>query len=59
MRKFLLIAMGMGAFGALWKTEAEEDGLGVALSPFLAALIIEVGMLLLRRQLKGLLSNNA
>ena len=49
MRKLLAIAAGIFAFGALWKAEAEEDGLGVALSPFAAAIAIEVGILLLRQ----------
>lgn len=55
MRKALLIAAGLFAFGALWKTEAEEDGASIALSPFIAALMIEAGIFLLRRQQNGLL----
>jgi hypothetical protein len=55
MRKFLLIAGGLFAFGTLWKKEAEEDGAGIALSPFLVALLIEAGIFLLRRQQNGLL----
>jgi len=55
MRKLLMIAAGLCAFGALWKAEAEEDGVGVALSPFVAAIAIEVGILLLRRQQAKLL----
>jgi hypothetical protein len=55
MRKFLMIAAGLCAFGALWKAEAEEDGAAVALSPFIAAIAIEVGILLLRRQQTKLL----
>ncbi|HEX4862205.1 MAG TPA: hypothetical protein VFV07_13290 [Rhizomicrobium sp.] len=50
MRKFLMIMAGLCAFGALWKAEAEEDGAGVALSPFIAAAAIEIGILLLRRR---------
>jgi len=50
MRKFLMIAAGLCAFGALWKAEAEEDGVGIALSPFIAAAAIEIGILLLRRR---------
>ena len=49
MRKLLLIAVGIFAFAALWREEAEEDGVAVALSPFIAALAIEIGILVLRR----------
>jgi hypothetical protein len=49
MRKFLMVMAGLCAFGALWKAEAEEDGAAVALSPFIAAAAIEIGILLLRR----------
>ena len=52
MRKFLLIGLGLCLAGSLWK--AEEDGAAVALSPFLAALALEAGIFLLRRQ-QGLL----
>jgi hypothetical protein len=55
MRKILLIAAGLFAFGALWKKEADEDGAGVALSPFIVALMIEAGIFLLRRQQNDLL----
>ena len=55
MRKFLLIGLGLCAFGALWKAEEEEDGSIVALSPFLAALAIETGIFLLRRHQGNLL----
>ena len=55
MRKLLLIVAGLFAFGALWKAEAEEDGVSVALSPFLAALIIEAGIFLMRRKQNTLL----
>jgi hypothetical protein len=55
MRKLLLIAAGLFAFGALWKAEAEEDGAAVALSPFVAAIAIEIGILLLRRKQTRLL----
>ena len=55
MRKLLLIAAGLFAFGALWKAEAEEDGTAVALSPFVAALAIEIGIVLLRRKQTRLL----
>jgi hypothetical protein len=57
MRKFLMIAAGLFAFGAFWKAEAEEDGTRVALSPFLAALAIEAGILLLRRRQNSLLGH--
>ena len=50
MRKLLLIAVGLFAFAALWREEAEEDGIGVAVSPFVAAIAIELGIFLLRRQ---------
>ena len=54
MRKLLMIAAGLCAFGALWKAEAEEDGAAVALSPFIAAIAIEIGILLLRRRQSSL-----
>lgn len=57
MRKLLMIAAGLCAFGALWKAEAEEDGAAVALSPFIAAIAIEIGILLLRRRQSSLLDN--
>jgi len=49
MRKLLMIGLGLCALGALWKAEEEEDGVAIALSPFLAALAIETGIFLLRR----------
>jgi hypothetical protein len=55
MRGLLLVGLGLCAFGALWKAEEEEDGMGVALSPFLAALAIETGIFLLRRHQGNLL----
>lgn len=55
MRKFLMIGLGLCALGALWKAEAEEDGMSVALSPFIAALALEAGIFLLRRHQAGLL----
>jgi len=55
MRQFLLIGLGLCAFGALWTAEEEEDGMAVALSPFLAALAIEIGVFLLRRHQGSLL----
>jgi len=56
MRKMLMIGLGLCALGALWKAEEEEDGMAVALSPFLAALAIEAGIFLLRRHQGGLLA---
>jgi hypothetical protein len=58
MRKLMMIAAGLFAFGALWKAEADEDGPAVALSPFLAAIAIEVGILLLRRKQMRLLASD-
>ena len=55
MRKMLMIGLGLCALGALWKAEEEEDGVAVALSPFLAALAIETGIFLLRRHQGSLL----
>ena len=55
MRKMLMIGLGLCALGALWKAEEEEDGMAIALSPFLAALAIEAGIFLLRRHQGGLL----
>jgi len=58
MRNLLMIAAGLFAFGALWKAEADEDGAAVALSPFLAAIAIEVGILLLRRKQTRILASD-
>jgi hypothetical protein len=58
MRKLLMIAAGLFAFGALWKAEADEDGPVVALTPFVAAIAIEIGILLLRRKQTRLLAND-
>ncbi|RYI98623.1 MAG: hypothetical protein EON47_19065 [Acetobacteraceae bacterium] len=55
MRKLLMIGLGLCAVGALWKIEEEEDGVAVAISPFLAALAIEAGIFMLRRHQGGLL----
>ena len=55
MRKLLLIGLGLCAVGALWKAEEEEDGMAIALSPFLAALAIEAGIFMLRRHQGALL----
>ena len=57
MRKLLLILAGIFAFAALWKTEAEEDGIGIAASPFLAALVLDAAILLLSRKRNTLLSD--
>jgi hypothetical protein len=56
--RLLIVALGLCAAGALWrfeKFEAKEDGAAVALSPFLAALAIEVGVFFLRRRQTNLL----
>jgi hypothetical protein len=58
MRKLLLIGLGLCTLGALWKAEEEEDGMAVALSPFLAALAIETGIFMLRRHQSLLISYN-
>jgi len=49
MSKLILATLGLLAFAALWRKEAQEDGMSVALSPFIAALALEIGALLLRR----------
>ena len=48
MSKLILATLGLLAFVALWKKEAQEDGMSIALSPFIAALALEMGALLLR-----------
>jgi len=55
MRKLLLVGLGLCTLGALWCVEEEEDGVAVAISPFLAALAIEVGIFMLRRHQTKLL----
>jgi hypothetical protein len=55
MRKLIMIGLGLCALGAIWKTEEEEDGTAIAMSPFLAALAIEAGIFFLRRHQGGLL----
>ena len=55
MRKLLMIGLGPCVVGALWKAEEEEDGVVVAMSPFLAALALEAGIFLLRRHQGSLL----
>jgi hypothetical protein len=59
MRKLLLIGLGLCTLGAIWKAEEEEDGMAIALSPFLAALAIETGIFLLRRHQSSLLGATA
>lgn len=53
MRKLFLAGLGLCVLGALWKVEKEEDGAAIAWSPFLAALALEAGILLLRRNQGG------
>ena len=55
MKKYLIVGLGLCALGALWSWEEEEDGAAVAMSPFLAALAIEIGVFLLRRHQTTLL----
>lgn len=55
MRKLLMIGLGLCALGAMWKAEEEEEGTIIALSPFLAALGIEIGIFMLRRHQGSLL----
>ena len=57
MRKLLMMGLALCTLGALWKVEEEEDGVAVALSPFLAALAIEAGIFLLRRHQGSLLGS--
>ena len=59
MRKLLLVGLGLCLAGALWRAEEEEDGMAVALSPFLAALALEAGIFLLRRHQTSLLGASA
>jgi hypothetical protein len=40
MRKFILIGLGLYGLAAIWRAEEEQDGLLVALSPFVAAIAI-------------------
>ncbi len=42
MRKLILIGLGFYGLAALWRAEEEEDGLLVALSPFVAVIAIAV-----------------
>lgn len=55
MRKLLIMGLGLCVIGAMWKAEEEEDGVAVAMSPFLAALALEAGIFLLRRHQGSLL----
>lgn len=57
MRKLLFIGLGLCTLGALWRAEEKEDGMAVALSPFLAALAIETGIFMLRRHQSQLMSD--
>ena len=59
MRKLLLIGLGLCPLGPSWKVEEEEDGVAIALSPFLAAMAIETGIFLLRRHQNSLLGATA
>jgi hypothetical protein len=42
MRKLILLGLGLYGIAALWRAEEEEDGLLVALSPFVAAVAIAI-----------------
>jgi uncharacterized membrane protein YhhN len=55
MRKLLIAGLALCAVGGLWKMEEEEDGVAIAMAPFLAALAIEAGIFLLRRHQGSLL----
>jgi hypothetical protein len=55
MKKYLIVGLGLCALGALWRWEEKENGAAVAMSPFLAALAIEIGVFLLRRHQTTLL----
>ncbi len=55
MQRFLLAGLALCAIGALWKVEEEEDGIAVAMTPFLAALALEAGIFLLPRHQNSLL----
>jgi uncharacterized membrane protein YhhN len=55
MRRWLVAGLALCAVGALWKIEEEEDGVAVAITPFLAALAIETGIFMLRRHQTSLL----
>jgi hypothetical protein len=55
MRRWLVAGIALCAVGALWKIEEEEDGVAVAMAPFLAALAIEAGIFLLRRHQNSLM----
>lgn len=52
----LPVGLGLCALAALWKMEKDEDGAAVAMSPFLAALAIEVGIFFLRHHQGALLA---
>ena len=40
MRKLILIGLGLYGLAAVWRAEEKQDGLLVALSPFVAAIAI-------------------
>jgi hypothetical protein len=40
MRKLIIIGLGFYGLAALWRAEEKEDGLLVALSPFVATIAI-------------------
>ncbi len=40
MRKLILLGLGLYGLAAIWRAEEEEDGMLVALSPFVAAIAI-------------------
>lgn len=40
MRKLILLGLGIYGLAAVWRAEEKEDGLLVALSPFVAAVAI-------------------
>jgi hypothetical protein len=42
MRKLIVIGLGLCGLAAVWRAEEKEDGLLVALSPFIAAIAIAV-----------------
>ena len=56
MRKLVWLGLGLAAAGVLLRTEEKEDGAGVAMAPFVAALALECAVFLLR-QSQGRLLN--
>jgi hypothetical protein len=55
MSKLLLVGLALCAAGALVRAEEDPEKEGTPLTPFLAALAIEVGIFLLRRRQGALL----